>query len=215
MPGHSIVPISATQPPAATTDFAQFIPLIAAGIGAAGALYAGSKTRSFQREMSNTAHQRAQADLRQAGLNPILGATSPASTPTPEQRNPFQNVQVASAQRIQQKQAQADIALKGDTGAKTRAETANIIEQTARSRASAKGLTLDLQKKEAVARLYNLINKIGNKIEKMDIRSIWKAIKGDATAAQTLTNQQIQKFLLDMGFQMKTPTRWPEKQGDN
>jgi hypothetical protein len=80
-------------------------PIFTAGAGLLGGLYrnkqaeqASAKQMAFQRDMSDTSYQRGMADMKKAGLNPILaGKFGGASTPTGSTYNP-ENVATSSAQ---------------------------------------------------------------------------------------------------------------------
>jgi len=95
-------------------------PVFSAAAGLAGGLFrnkeaqkASARQMAFQEDMSNTSYQRGMADMRKAGLNPILaGKMGGASTPTGSTYNPENIVanaantafQVAQAQNMQQQE---------------------------------------------------------------------------------------------------------------
>nr|WAE43460.1 MAG: DNA pilot protein [Microviridae sp.] len=114
------------------------------------------KQQDFQRSMSNTAHQREVADLRSAGLNPILSATggNGASTPSGAMATMVDPGDFINKGVTAYAQSQSAINTKAQTknvplqGLLTKAQT-NVQEETQKNVASSTALNEALKNKTA------------------------------------------------------------------
>lgn len=111
-------------------------------------LYSASQNRKWMEHMSNTAHQREVADLRAAGLNPILSATrmggaSTPSSPPAQVSNPLEAVGAGVSSAAQAPLQRAQLA----------AQLESTAYQQMVTRQTAHGLYLDnLVKQQDVLR---------------------------------------------------------------